>query len=37
MEADFPPFYLSVEIISRKMTEGKFKNAMTSETMNLQK
>lgn len=35
MEADFPSFYLSVEVLSRKMDEGKFKNTMTVETMDL--
>jgi hypothetical protein len=35
MEADFPSFYLSVEIIGQKMTGEKLKNTMTVETMDL--
>jgi hypothetical protein len=35
MDADFPSFYLSVEIIGRKMTEKKLKNTMTIVTMDL--
>jgi len=33
MEADFPSFYLSVEIIGKKMTGEKLKNTMTVESM----